>query len=185
MVIAAGGSLFIIEGCNAASVFASIQVWIPVGEKAFAGIVTLVGPFLPPGTAAIVTLVNASLTALGDVIAEYMAASAAAKSTLLGKIQTALTAVSDNISNFLAALNLSGNPLIAVISGLAQIILSTIAAFMAALPAPVAGAMTIKKSFVLSGVTFPIVPKMRTVAQFKASYNAIADANNHPEVDLQ
>jgi hypothetical protein len=183
MIIAVGDGLLAIAGCNAASVFADIQAWIPVGEKAFAGIVTLVGPFLPPGAAAIVTLVNASLTAVGDAIAEYMAAPAASKATLIGKIQTALTAVSDNISNFLAALNLSGNPLIAVVSGLAQIILSTIAGFLSLLPVP-ATAQAVKKSFTVGGITFPIVPKTRTVKSFKSAYNAMADANGHSEVDL-
>jgi len=184
-VLAMSGG-FVIEGCNAASVFANIENWVSVGEKAFAGIVTLLGPFLPPGATAIIAVVNASFATLMAAIKEYLASPAAGQPAILPKIEAALQSIADNIQTFLTALNITGNPIVAVVIGLAQLILATIAGFLNGLPVAKNGAKTyrVRSVVTVGGQSAPIVPKMRSISSFKSAYNGIAESNGHAEIDL-
>jgi hypothetical protein len=185
LVLVTSGGTVLIEGCNAGSVFTDIEAWIPTAEKAFAGIVSILGPFLPPGSTAIVALVNASFDTLAGVIAEYEAAPAAQKATLIGKIEVALQAIAGNIQTFLSAFNVTGNPIVAVVIGLAQVLLAAIAGFLNAMPVTGARTRVMRTTVTFGGVTAQVVPKLMTRKQFVAAYDAVADSNGQSQVDLQ
>lgn len=186
LVLSTGGAGVLIEGCNAGTVFQDILNWVPTAEAAFAGIVTILNPFLTPAVSAIIGMVNAAFQVVVTAVNEYEAAPAADKATALGKIRVALTAVSDQIQAFLSAINIPGNPLIAVVLGLAQVIISTIEGFLNKIPAPAGAKVHLARSSLhCSGVTVVVVPKVRTLSAFKATYNQVADTNGHPEIELK
>ncbi len=186
--VGALASGFILEGCgaNSATVFAQIEAWVAVGEKAFAGIVTLLGPFLPPGAQALIALVNAAFTTLLAAVQEYLNSPAAGQPAILPKIEAALQAIADNIQMFLTALNITGNPIVAVVIGLAQLILATIAGFLNALPVAAGGAKTyrVRSVVTVGGVSAQVIPKRRSLSSFRGAYNSIAESNGHSEIDL-
>jgi hypothetical protein len=186
LLLSTGGAGVLIEGCNAGTVFQDITAWLPTAEMAFAGIVTLLTPFLPPGATVLIGEVNAAFQVVAAAVTEYENAPAADKATLLGKIRVALAATSDQIQAFLNAVNIPGNPLIAVALGLAQILISAIEGFLNKIPAPAGAKVHLARTSIhCSGVTVVVVPKVRTLSAFKAAYNQVADTNGHPEIELK
>jgi hypothetical protein len=178
-------SLSFLTGCNATTIFQTILAWIPTAEKAFAGIVTILGPFLPPGASAIIAEVNAAFQVVVAAVNEYLNAPAADKTTFLDKLRVALQAVSDQIQAFLNAINIPGNPIVAVVLGLAQVIISTIEGFLNNLPVPVGGkVLTMQAALHCSGATVVVVPKLRNDSSFKKDFNAICEANGQTSIEL-
>lgn len=182
LLAGASGSLVALTGCN---VFSNILNWIPVGLSAIDSIVALLGPLVPPGATAILTIVKAAFADLSAAVSEYNAdTNPADKSSLLAKIKTILKDIADNFQSFLNALNLGNNPLVAIVIGLANIILSAIMGFMGQLPA--SGTLTMATSVHVGGQTQPVTPKVyKSVGAFKADFNKVAIANHHPEVELK
>jgi hypothetical protein len=185
LILCTGGASMLLEGCPPAStIFADIVAWIPTAKNAFKGILTILGPFLPAGAQVLADAVFASLDTVAAAVAEYNAAPAAAKATALGKIRVVLQVVADNIQTFLNDFNLTGNPIIAVVIGLAEVILSTIAGFIGQLPIAGHKVGLGRTSVTFSGVSKPIVPKMRTLKQFRNDYNAVTEANGQSQIDI-
>ncbi len=186
LILSTGGAAVLLDACNAQTVFETIISWIPTAKSAFQGIVTILGPFLPPGAQALITEVFAALDVVTAAVNEYLNAPAADKATFLGKLRVALTAVGDQIQAFLAAFKATGNPLISVVLGLAQIIISTIEGFLGKIPLP-AGAKvrTVRASIHFEGVTAVVVPKVRSISQFKKDFNSVCEANGQTSIELQ
>jgi len=175
----AGGFSLSLTGC---SVFTNILNWIPVGLSAIDSIVALLGPLVPPGATAILTIVKAAFADLSAAISQYNAdTNPADKATLLAKIKTVLKDIADNFQSFLNALNLGNNPLVAIVIGLANIILSAIMGFMGQLPA-----VPTTKTVKVGSQTQPIVPKVyKSPADFKKAFNSVCVTLNHPEAELK
>lgn len=184
LLVLAIGSVASLSGCTAGSVFTNILSWIPTAVSAINGIVTVLGPFMPPGSAAIITLIDAALASLSATITEYNNdTNAADKATLLAKIRTILNDVSTNFQSFLNTLGLGTNPIVAVVIGLANIILSAIAGFLNQIPQ---SPTTTSISYRLNGMSHTVTPKLyKSVKAFKSDYNAMCVANNHPEIELK
>jgi hypothetical protein len=160
------------------------MTWIPVGIAAVDSIVALLGPLVPPGAAAIITLVKAGFASLSAVVAEYNAdTNVADKATLLAKIRTLLKDIADNFGTFLNQLNLGTNPIVIIVMGLARIILNALAGFLGQLPAgPTAMATSVR----IGNQTLTITPKYyKNVKDFKSDFNAVATINHHPEIALR
>jgi hypothetical protein len=178
----AGGGL---AGCTAASVFAQIEAWVPVGLSALSGILTVLTPVIGPiggSIGVIVGLIKASFADLMAAVSEYQNAPAASKATLLDKIKLILQDLADNFNKFLADLNLNGNPILSLVVSLVQVILNVLAGFAGALPGtPVAMKRQVR---LRNGSTVTVTPAKMTLAQFKAQFNQLADAAGHPEIDL-
>ena len=82
---AAGAGSLAMAGCDP---IAEIKAWIPVGLNALQSIVTLLGPLVPPGVAAIIGVVKVAFSDLLDAIQQYQTAPPADTATWLGKIKT-------------------------------------------------------------------------------------------------
>src|SRR5713226_1070264 len=120
LFLAVGVSPFM-TGCG---LFSNILAWTSVAGVAIDGIVTALGPFMPPGSAQIILAIKAFLTDLAGTVTEYENdTNPADKATLLAKIRTLLGDIATNFQAFLARINLGGNPIVAVVLGLAQVIL--------------------------------------------------------------
>lgn len=187
-VAGTGGATLLLEGC--AGILATIEAWAPVAKNAVAGFVTILGPFLPPGSTVIIAAINASIDATVAAIMEYMAAPAANKNGLLAKIQLALKDIADNVQTFLHGLNIAGNPIVSVVIGLAQVLLSTIAGFINSLPIPTpapAGARNVvmASEFRVGNQRVAIIPKKRSLGGFKHDWNQVAEANGQSQIDLK
>ena len=174
----AGASMVSLTGCAA---FTNIEAWIPIGLKAISSIVQIIGPFMPPGASAIITLVTAGLTSLGGAVRDYNAdTNPADKATLLAKIRTLLTDIAANFQGFLNAINLGNNPIIAIVIALAQVFLGAIAGFLGQLPGAAA-----PKTVRLSGQTLPVVPKLyKKPDVFVTDFNNVCVTLNHPEAKI-
>lgn len=183
-LVLATGSVASLSGCIAGTVFIDILNWIPTAVSAINGIVTVLGAFMPPGSAAIITLIDAALASLAATITEYNNdTNPADKATLLAKIRTILNDVSTNFQSFLNTLGLGTNPIVAIVIGLANIILSAIAGFLNQIPQ---SPTTTSISYRLNGMSHTVTPKLyKSVKAFKSDYNAICIANNHPEIELK
>lgn len=181
---AALGTSSTLIGCTAGSVFTDILNWIPTAVSAINGIVTVLGAFMPPGSAAIITLIDAALASLAATITEYNNdTNPADKATLLAKIRTILNDVYKNFESFLNTLNLGSNPIIAVVIGLANIIIAAISGFIGQIPASAPSATIY---FRLNGQSHIVAPKLyKKVSDFKKDYNAVCVVNNHPEIELK
>jgi predicted PurR-regulated permease PerM len=179
----AGGGL---TGCTAASVFAQIQAWVPVGLSALQGILTVLAPVIGPiggSIGVIVGLIKASFADLMAAVSEYQNAPAAQKATLLDKIKLILQDLSDNFNKFLADLNISGNPILSLVVSLVQVILNVLAGFAGALPGtPVAMRRSVR---LRDGSTVTVTPKTMSLSAFKKAFNTIAEQGGHAEIDLR
>jgi len=194
LLASTGSATILLNACNPSSVFAEIEAWAcpPAGgttsplQNAINGIVTILGPFLPPGATVLIAAITASVTAACGATQEYLNTTPPPVG-IIAKIQTALTDIADNLQAFLNAFNIPGNPIIAVVIGLAQVILSTIAGFLGKLPvaAGAAKTMVIRASVRFSGVSAPVTPKVRTVKSFKSDYNAVCEAHGQTAIELQ
>jgi hypothetical protein len=159
------------EGCN---LFDDILNFVPVGEAAVNSVLSILsanGVVLPMGLQEIIKLVEAGFTALTAAVKEYQSTTPPPVGAL-AKIQAAFKDVVDNFSTFLASLNVSGG-LLSIVAGIAQIIFSTIAAFVNRLPAPVGRTMTVSASYRVASATVIIIPKHRSVGQFKHDVDAV------------
>jgi hypothetical protein len=181
MALATGASVSL-TGCN---VFDDILAWVPVGIAAINGIVTVLGPLVPPPALAIITLVKAAFADLTAAITQYRNdTNPADKDTLLHKIRTILADIVTNFQSFLDALNLGSNPIEAIVIGLASVILSAIEGFLGQLPqpTPVPAPATVR----LGSRTMPITAKFyKNTKDFKSDYNQVAEIFHHPEIDLR
>lgn len=171
---------FALMGCG---VFSDILAWTSVASVAIDGIVTVLGPFMPPGGATVILAIKSFLADLAGAASEYESdTNPADKATLLAKIRTLLTDIAMNFQSFLAQINLGNNPIVAVVLGLAQVILAAIAGFLGQLPTPT----TIPIKATVGGKPLSVVPKYyKRVADFKKDYNAVCAANSHPEIELK
>lgn len=177
LYLASLGSAAFITGCN---VFDDILNWVPVGLTAIQGIVTLLGPLVPPGAITILNLVKAAFADLVAAVNDYKNdTNPADKATLLAKIRTLLNDIVNHFQDFLNALNLGNNPIVNIVIGLANIVISAIEGFMNQLPPPVSLVPTIH----LGAQIVNITPKYyKHVGDFKKDYNAFATANGHSEI---
>ena len=177
--LAAVGSMEF-SGCSS-TVFSQILSWIPIGISAITGIVTVLGPLVPPQALLIIGLVKA---AFADLSATVNDPNPADKATWLAKIRTILNDIVTNFQSFLAQLNLGGNPIEAIVLGLAQVVLSALAGFLGQLPA--AGGKTVSETFRIGrGRLVAYTPHFyKSVNEFKTAYNSVCVANNHQEVEI-
>lgn len=166
-------------GCN---VFDDIENWIPVGEAAFEGIITLLkgAGLVDP---IITGLVGTILTSFNDLLAAVKAYEAINPPPVgaLAKIQAIFSLIISNFENLLG--QISSNPIVSTVIGLAQIILSTIAGFVNKLPAN--SSVTLSNTFKVSNQTVSYIPQYRTIGAFKKAYNKVALAEGHPEIELK
>ena len=185
LLFAAGAFSITMTGCN---VFDDILSWIPVGIAAIDGVVTVLGPLVGPGPAAIIALIKGAFADLVAAVTQYRNdANPADKATLVAKIRTLLSDIVTNFQSFLNALNLGANPIVTIVIGLANVILSTIAGFMNQLPQPAGTkSMTLASSVHVGAQTMRVVPKhYKNVGDFKHEYNAVCSAGGHPEISLK
>ena len=183
LLIATGTSALFMSGCN---VFDDILNWIPVGLTAIGGIVAVLGPLVPPGSAAIITIIKAVFADLqAAVIAYKNDTNPADKATLLAKIRTFLNDIVINFQSFLAALNLGNNPIVAIVIGLASVILAAIAGFMGQLPTTAGRTTIVTTSVSVGGKVVTVAPKYyKHTSDFKKDYNAICAQYGHTEIEL-
>lgn len=174
-----GGSAIALDGC---SVFTDILNWIPTGLTAIQGIVTILGPLIPPQALAVIVVIKAGFADLQAAVAQYNAdTNPADKATLLAKIRTFLGDITNNFQSFLNALNLGNNPIINIVIGLADIVISAIEGFMGQLPSPAPVPATLR----LGAKVVTITPKFyKNTSDFKKDYNSFAIANGHPEIKI-
>lgn len=183
LLAVADGSCAVMISCPSGSnVFKDILSWVPTAVSAINGIVTVLGPLMPPGSAAIITLIDAGLATLAATVTQYENdTNPADKATLEAKIRTILNDVLTNFQQFLGTLHLGMNPILAVVIGLANVILAAIMGFLGQLP-PV----TANPTYRLNGLSHAVTPKFyKSVAAFKKDYNAVCAANNHPEIEIK
>jgi hypothetical protein len=179
--LALGGSVISMTGCN---VFQDIQTWIPIGLVAVQGIITVLGPLVPPQAVAIIVLIKAAFADLSAAITSYNNdTNPVDKSTLLAKIRTFLGDIVSNFQSFLNALNLGSNPIINVVVGLVNVVIAAVEGFMGQVPA--AGPIT-PVTLTLNGRLINVTPKLyKNVADFKKDFNAVAIANGHSEIVIK
>jgi hypothetical protein len=181
--LAAVGSMEF-TGCSS-TVFSQILSWIPVGISAITGIVTVLGPLVPPQALVVIGLVKAAFADLSATVTQYMNdTNPADKAGWLAKIRTILNDIVTNFQAFLDQLNLGGNPIEAIVLGLAQVVLSALAGFLGQLPA--AGGKTVSETFRIGrGRLVAYTPHFyKSVNEFKTAYNSVCVANNHQEVEI-
>jgi hypothetical protein len=164
--------------------------WIPVGLAAVDSIITLLGPLVPPGAIAIITLVKAAFADLSAAITQYNNdTNPADKDSLLAKIKTILKDIADNFQSFLNALNLARNPIVNIVLGLANIFIAAIMGFLGQLPVtktPTAKDTSLVKSVKVGGQSIQVVPKFyKNVAEFKSDWNQTAMSKGHPEAEIK
>jgi hypothetical protein len=176
--LAIGASSLGMVGCN---VFTDIENWVPVGIAAvnsILGVLSANGVVISaPIQLAVKTLMDA-FNAITAAVKEYQSASPAPVGTL-AKVELAIKDVLDQFGAFLNQLNVLPNGLFAIISGLAQVVISTITAFMGELPATstaaYARASAVRTTYSVGAVMIPVVPKKRSVKQFKKDFNSTLD----------
>jgi hypothetical protein len=174
-------SSFASAGCLiSASVFDNILTYIGMGLDAFASVAALI-PVLGPA-AAIVPLVNSGFALLKAAVAEYQAAPAATKATLLGKIKDALLALQDNLAAFVNALP-NSSPVLTLAVSLIKIIVGTLAGYAAKLPAAAASTTAALRTIRLRGQA--VVPVFRDAKQFKRDFNAEIERGGYKQYELK
>lgn len=168
-------------GCG---IFSDILTWTAVAGVALDGIVTVLGNFMPPGGAALITAIKSFLTDLAGAVTEYQNdTNPADKATLLAKIRSLLSDIATNFQSFLSQINLGNNPIVNIVLGLAQVILAAIAGFLGQLPA--AGTKILSSSVSIGGKSITVVPKYyKRVADFKSDYNSVCAANGRTEIEI-
>jgi hypothetical protein len=183
LALAAIGAPFTMFGCG---VFSAIAAWIPVAGAAIDGIVTVLGTFMPPGAALIITAIKAALTSLAGAVNEYQGdTNPADKANALAKIRTFLTDIGNNFQSFLQQLNLGNNPILNIVIGLANVILAAIMGFLGQLPVSV-GTRTLSSTYTVGGTSHPVTAKYyRNVKDFRNDYNAVCMQNGHTEIELR
>ena len=174
-----------LSGCNTIS---DIENWIPVGEKSFQTIVTLLenaGIINPLAGGTLMALIGLITTGFNDLllaVQEYKSTTPAPVGTL-AKVQTLFADITSNFQNFLSQLNLSGNPILALIEGLATIILSTISVFVNQLPATARASLKIGVLH-MGSMTVSSVPIQRSIRKYKSDWNNTCVEFNYPEAKL-
>lgn len=184
LLMTAGVSPFL-TGCG---IFSDILAWTNVAGVAIDGIVTALGPFMPPGGGQVILLIKAFLTDLAGTVTEYENdTNPADKATLLAKIRTILSDIATNFQSFLAGINLGNNPIVAVVLGLAQVVLAAIAGFLGELPTPTPPIVQLKiVTVTVSGKALAVTPKYyKHVQAFISDYNSVCVANGHTELEIR
>lgn len=184
-ILAATASAFTfsLTGCNA---FSDILAWTAVASTAIDGIVTVLGPLMPPGGAAIITLIKAALADLAAAITQYNSdTNPADKATLLAKIRTFLEAIAANLQSFFQQITSAG-PTINIALGLAEVVIAAVEGFLGTLPPAPTPAPAATQLHVGSGRTVPVTPKLyKRVSDFKRDFNAVCILNNRPELEIK
>jgi hypothetical protein len=182
------GGVVLLEGCSVSSVFTDLLNWIPVGEAALNGIVTLLqgAGVIPPGVSAIVTTIEAAFAQLEADVKLYQSINPPPAGAL-AKVEAAIEILIQNFQTFLQSINVSDSVLLTTIVGLVQIIMSTIAAFQAQMPASTLGVKThlLGASFRVGANSYTFAPKHRTRRAFKKDWNKVATAGGHPEIEMK
>lgn len=168
-VTALGGTLGMTTmGLSCSSIFTDITNYVPVGIAAFQEVLSLLDPTQEAALAPIIQAVKAAFADLAAIVAQYNAAPAANKASLVGKISTAISAVMAELQQFWNDANLPNSPLAATIEGVLQIILSTLGAFL-----PLLGAKVVALPAKYGAKSVKFSPAKRTQKQFKADVNAV------------
>lgn len=179
LLMSAVSATSLLTGCNPIDIFTQIAIYVPIGLAAVSGIVALI-----PGLGAaapILVLVKAGFADLLAAVQAYQAAPAADKATLLAKITLFLSDIITNFQAFIAALSIPG-PLAILVEALATLLISTLQAFLnkiSATPTPTQVHLRVAAKQVT------VAAKYRTAKQFKAEYNATANAAGHSEIDIR
>lgn len=173
--LALGSSIFGLAGCISLSALINIIV------SALASLQTLLGSLIPPAAAVILTAVKAGLADLSAAIAQYDAAPASEKTTLLAKIDLLLTDIVSNFQLFINQVLPGAGTLVTVIEGIVELILSTIAGIRGDFPqSSTLSAMSIR----MSRGTVAIVPVRRDAKRFKKSFNTLVANAGYPQAEI-
>jgi len=183
------GSAFLV-GCassSTSSILEDIEKWIPVGEDAVNGIISLLqgAGLITPPIQLIITAIETGFSDLATDIQSYENLNPP-PTTVPAKIDAVLSLLIQNIQALLSQANIGG-PLVVIIGGLAQVILSTIAGFLNKVTtvAQLRSAKLLTGQLKIGKTTVSYVPQARTIGRFKKDYNAVAKANGHPEIELK
>jgi hypothetical protein len=177
LLATAGGSVFVLEGCNALD---ELTTWMPVGLSAFDSIVSLINPIAGSVLAVSVSTADSLWNAVSTAIANYQHTSDPT-TTLLDKVIAALDALQGGLTQVLSAIpvSLSGAILLAVKGGFA-LLLATLKSIQGKLePKVSANAKVMLKASrspelaAAIGTTAPAKNK----ADFVSQFNAIMAAN--------
>jgi hypothetical protein len=184
-------SALLTEGCNTLN---DILAWIPVGLNAFDNIVTLlenVGIINPLAGSAVTALILTIQKGFADLKADIIAYQAITPPPVgaLAKIDAILGLIVNNFQQFLNDVNIPDQGLLTLVVGFASLILSTIAGFIGQLPpATSAQLSTVKDRLArpvhVSGRLVSYTPQAHSVRSFKASWNRLAKAGGHAEMQL-
>jgi len=184
LVLATGGTIFVLEGCTSSTVFSDILNWVPVGEDALNGIIKLLtgAGAVNPAAAAIVVTTEAAFSQLEADIKIYQSITPP-PSGVEQEITDGLGILVSNFQAFLSAINVSDSTLLTTIAGLVEVVLSTVAGFEALLPAAVAAKLA-NRNFRIGSRNYTYTAQHRTKRSFKRAYNSVAKAGGHPEIEI-
>lgn len=184
LLFAALGAPLFTSGCN---IVADLIAYIPWITRALNAITSILGSFLPPGAAVIISVIVAALADLQAALVEYQADPVLTdKDTLLHKIETFLKDITQNFQQFLDAMAVNG-PIASVVLGIIQVVLSTLGWFAMKFAAmtnrpmlPMAKPMSLRAQNQYIFIT----PTQRSLKQFKKDFNAVVYANGHAEQQM-
>lgn len=167
---AAASAMLGVDGCNLGSAIAQLEKWVPVGLQAFAGVVAIINPAAGTALAISVTVAKALWTDISTAIANYNAAPASAKTTVMAKITTALGALMGGLGDILHQLGSAASSQLGTITAALNLFIATLSAIDANL-----------------GGTPPVVPVSARVKaatsgpDFRNQFNAIVSQGGYPQ----
>lgn len=179
-------ALAVTGGCTVGGVLAALQRYVPVGLAAFEGIVTLINPAAGSVLATVTLAVKTLWQNLQTVLAEYNAAPAANKTTVLGRVDTALNSLVGSLENLLREFGVGSHADQATGLSALMLLIATLSGIQATLPVPGAAAARARRAAMptyhtLNGQQVAIVADPK---HFKDQYNTIMRAGRRPELQL-
>jgi hypothetical protein len=175
--------------CSWKSVFNAIREYVPVGLQAFLGVVGVLtgGGVISVGTNALIDAAIALVTkAFNDVNTAVTQYQQTPPVGTVATISAVLNAVSTSIGKFLTDIHVPDAQLAALVSGLINVILSTISGFQAQLPnQPAVLQAAAPHTYTVGSQTTTVLPRHRSLSQFKHDYNAVVEQFGHPEIALK
>jgi hypothetical protein len=182
LALASGTSAFFMSGCG---VFQDIIDWEPVGLFSFNAVVTLlqgaglVNPVMNP-------LIVAVRAAMADLLkdAQNYVSTTPPPSGVLQKLEIALTDIISNIKDILSQIAVS-NPILSLVTSLVMILVSALESFLNQVQTKMGNRKMARPPLTLkiSNQTITVVPKKRTLSQYKTEWNSSVDAAGHPELE--
>jgi hypothetical protein len=178
-----------IEGCTTPSwINTAISDLPELGSivNSILSVVAVAGPILPPGVGIAAQLVQAGLTTLEALVADYKATPSAG---LITKIDAALTDVQSNLNAILSAGHIDNVGTQALIATGVALAILVVQGIQALIPAPSVASPTsslskkVMRREVKVSMNTPVV--LLTAAQIKASYNLIAVAAGYSQQQVQ